>query len=87
MVYHNIEVRMQKSLAYTMEENDGKFLLVSDAACDALARITYASAVEAKCRDHGLPDDRLHFCFSIRGSSREEFLKTVGFHCSEGYAG
>ena len=47
-VYHDVEVRMQRKWARSIEAVDETLLQFRDAACDELARATNVSVVEAK---------------------------------------
>ena len=46
-VYYDVEVRMQRKWARSMEAVDGTLLQFGDPACDELARATNVPVVEA----------------------------------------
>ena len=81
-VYHDVEVRMQRKWARSMEAADGTVLQFRDAACAELARATNVSVVEANGGDDGLPDQSRDSFVSIRSSRGEDIKKVVSFRCS-----
>ena len=84
-LYHDVEVRMQRKWARSMEAVDGTLLHFKDAVCDGLTRATNVFVVEAKWGEDGRSDQSQNSCTFFRSCSGEIFRKVFSFHCHLGF--
>ena len=78
-IYHDVEVKMQRKWARSMQVDDGRLPKFREAACDELAVATNVCVAEAGWKDNRQPDQGPDSFTFIRKSKGEDLRKLVGF--------